>query len=156
MCRDAASTDASGAKVSMHGWMEIDHIPYVERIQWSWSSTSWGRGIKCDIKIGSEDWKPLVWMGSERQKQGWTVFSDQGYFMENVINASDVSLRWRVWDGEIQGAPVQSDVFNQYADPMAQRQAPRVHKLQIFRHPGHGGTGRLCPQQPRQRPRRTL
>lgn len=135
MCRDAASTDASGAKVSMHGWMEIDHIPYVERIQWSWSSTSWGRGIKCDIKIGSEDWKPLVWMGSERQKQGWTVFSDQGYFMENVINASDVSLRWRVWDGEIQGAPVQSDVFNQYADPMAQRQAPRVHKLQIFGTP---------------------
>ena len=90
MCRDAATTDATGAKVSMHGWMEIDHIPYVERIQWSWSSTSWGRGIKCDIKIGSGDWKPLVWMGSERQKQGWTVFSDQGYFMENVIDASDV------------------------------------------------------------------
>lgn len=130
MCRDAAKDG-----VSMHGWMEIDHIPYVDRIQWAWSSTSWGRGIKCDIKIGSEDWKPLVWMGSERQKQGWTVFSDQGYFMENEIKASDVSLRWRVWDGEILGNPVQSDAFTQGVDPMAQRQAPRVHKLQIFGSP---------------------
>ncbi len=134
MCRDAAVM-VDGQKVSRHGWVEIDHIPYVERIQWSWSSTSWGRGIKCDIKIADGEWTPLVWMGSEKQKQGWTVFSDQGYFMENVINASDVSLRWRVWDGEIQGAPVQSDVFNQYVDPMAERQAPRLHKVQIFGTP---------------------
>ena len=91
MCRDASAD----GKTSLHGWMEIDHIPYVDRVQWSWSSTSWGRGIKCDVKIGDGPWKPLVWMGSERQKQGWTVFSDQGYFMENVIDAEDVSLRWR-------------------------------------------------------------
>ena len=127
MCRNAA---VSG--VSQHGWMQIDHVPYIERIQWSWSSTSWGRGIKCDIKIGDGEWKPLVWMGSEKQKQGWTVFADQGYFMENVINASDVSLRWRVWDGEDQNNFVQNSVFNQAIDPMAQRQAPRVHKIQIF------------------------
>lgn len=127
MCRNAAENGKS-----LHGWVEIDHIPYVERVQWSWSSTSWGRGIKCDYKVGDGEWKPLVWMGSEKQKQGWTVFSDQGYFMENVIDAHDVSIRWRVWDGEIQGAPVQDAVFNQYADPNAQRQAPRVHKIQIF------------------------
>ena len=96
MCRDAGVKDAAGNKVSQHGWMEIDHIPYVERVQWSWSSTAWGRGIKCDYKIGDGEWKPLVWMGSEKHKLGYTVFSDQGYFMENVINASDVSLRWRV------------------------------------------------------------
>ncbi len=135
MCRDAA-TDG----VSNHGWMEIDHIPYVERIQWSWSSTSWGRGIKCDVKIGAGDWQPLLWMGSERQKQGWTVFSDQGYFIENVINAADVSLRWRVWDGEDLANPVQKDEagncpFTQAIDPMAQRQAPRVHKLRVFGNP---------------------
>lgn len=127
MCRNAAINGES-----MHGWMEIDHIPYVDIIQWSWSSTSWGRGIKCDYKIGDGEWKPLVWMGSERQKNGWTVFSDQGYFMENKIDAHDVSIRWRVWDGEIKDNPVQSDVFTQYADPMAERQAPRVHKIQIF------------------------
>ena len=109
MCRDAAITDAAGNKVSQHGWIEIDHIPYVDRVQWSWSSTSWGRGIKCDYKIGDGEWKPLVWMGSEKHKMGWTVFSDQGYFMENVINASDVSLRWRVWDGEDLKNPVQVD-----------------------------------------------
>ena len=132
MCRDGARNG-----VSSHGWMEIDHIPYVERVQWSWSSTSWGRGIKCDIKIGDGDWQPLVWMGSERQKQGWTVFSDQGYFMENVIDARDVSLRWRVWDGEDPANPVQTDAdgncpFTQTIDPMAERQAPRVHKVRIF------------------------
>ncbi len=137
MCRDAAATDDAGNKISLHGWMEIDHIPYVERVQWSWSSTSWGRGIKCDYKVGDGEWQPLVWMGSERQKQGWTSFSDQGYFMENVINASDVSLRWRVWDGEDFDHPVQTDAtgacpFTQSIDPFAQRQAPRVHKIRIF------------------------
>lgn len=136
MCRDAG-VDIDGVPTSLHGWMEIDHIPYVERVQWSWSSTSWGRGIKCDVKIGDGDWKPLVWMGSERHQQGWTVYSDQGYFMENVIDASDVSLRWRVWDGENMGNPVQGDgnggtVFTQAIDPMAMRQAPRVHKVRIF------------------------
>lgn len=139
MCRDAATT-VGGRQTSMHGWMEIDHVPYIERVQWSWSSTSWGRGIKCDIKIGDGDWKPLVWMGSERQKQGCTVFSDQGYFMENVIDAHDVSLRWRVWDGEDLDNPVQGDcnggtVFTQAIDPMAQRQAPRVHKVRIYGNP---------------------
>lgn len=136
MCRDAAAT-VDGKQVSMHGWMEIDHIPYVDRVQWSWSSTSWGRGIKCDVRIGNGNWQPLVWMGSERQKQGWTVFSDQGYFMENIIDAHDVSLRWRVWDGEDLDNPVQGDgnggtAFTQSIDPMAERQAPRVHKIQIF------------------------
>ncbi len=133
MCRDA-SVDG---KTSLHGWMEIDHIPYVDRVQWSWSSTSWGRGIKCDVKIGDGPWKPLVWMGSERQKQGWTVFSDQGYFMENVIDAEDVSLRWRVWDGEDLSNPVQIDEngvcpFTVALNPLGMMQAPRVHKIKIF------------------------
>jgi pectin methylesterase-like acyl-CoA thioesterase len=133
MCRNA-STDGV---TSLHGWMEIDHIPYVERIQWSWSSTSWGRGIKCDIKIGDGDWTPLVWMGSEKQKKFYTVFSDQGYFMENVIDQHDVSLRWRIWDGdasfgEDQVQVTESGVDWQAIDPLAQRQAARVHKIQIF------------------------
>lgn len=129
-CRNASEDGVT----SLHGWMEIDHIPYVERVQWSWSNTSWGRGIKCDIKIGDGDWTPLVWMGSEKQKQGWTVFSDQGYFMENVIDAHDVSLRWRIWDGDgVQGNQVQEAPFDwQSIDPLAQRQAARVHKIKIY------------------------
>lgn len=138
MCRDAfGGVFVDGKPVSRHGWMEIDHIPYVERIQWSWSSTSWGRGIKCDIKIGDGEWTPLVWMGSEQHEKGYTLFSDQGYFMENVINASDVSLRWRVWDGEILKDPVQTTpdggaVFVKGENPNIQQQAPRVHKIRIF------------------------
>lgn len=137
-CRSAAIIDkATKTKISVHGWMEIDHIPYVERIQWAWSSTSWGRGIKCDIKIGDEDWKPLVWMGSDKHKAGYTVFSDQGYWMENIIDAHDVSLRWRIWDGDNVTTLVQtkedgSTAFGIPIDPMAQKQAARVHKLQIF------------------------
>ncbi len=137
MCRDAATTDEAGNKVSMHGWVEIDHIPYVDRVQWSWSSTSWGRGIKCDYKVGDGEWKPLVWMGSEKHKIGWTAFSDQGYFMENEINASDVSLRWRVWDGEDTKNPVQVGEdgkcpFTTALNPYGQMQAPRLHKIQVF------------------------
>ena len=137
MCRDAAATDEAGNKVSRHGWVEIDHIPYVDRVQWSWSSTSWGRGIKCDYKVGDGEWQPLVWMGSEKHKNGWTVFSDQGYFMENEINASDVSIRWRVWDGEDTNNPVQVGAdgkcpFTTAINPYGQMQAPRLHKIQVF------------------------
>jgi pectin methylesterase-like acyl-CoA thioesterase len=133
MCRNASADGVT----SLHGWMEIDHLPYVERVQWSWSSTSWGRGIKCDIKVGDGDWTPLVWMGSEKQKKFYTVFSDQGYFMENVIDQHDVSLRWRIWDGDAaygagQVQETESGVDWQTIDPLAQRQATRVHKIQIF------------------------
>lgn len=132
MCRNASADGVT----SLHGWMEIDHIPYVDRVQWSWSSTSWGRGIKCDYKVGDSEWQPLVWMGSEKHKSDFTIFSDQGYFMENVIDAHDVSIRWRVWDGDGKlNSPdqVQTAPFSwQAIDPLAQRQAPRVHKIKIY------------------------
>ena len=130
MCRDASAD----GETSLHGWVEIDHVPYIDVIQWSWSSTAWGRGIKCDIKIGDNDWEPLVWMGYGKHKQGYTVFSDQGYFMENEIHASDVSLRWRVWDGDtsVQTDTLGNVVFSVAIDSLAQQQAPRLHKLQIF------------------------
>lgn len=116
--------------VSALGWVEIDHIPYVERIQWAWSNTSWGRGIKCDIKIGDGEWKPLVWMGSDQHKNGYTMFSDQGYFMENIIDAHDVSIRWRIWNGETI-PPVQQGPFAKEGS-LTWCQAARLHKIQIF------------------------
>lgn len=121
MCRNSflERDPETNAPVSAHGWMEIDHIPYVERIQWSWSSTSWGRGIMFDVKIGDGDWTSVVAMPSDLHKQGYTSFSDQGYFMENVIDAYDVSIRWRVYEGSSSAA-------------YTQQQAPRVHKVQIF------------------------
>lgn len=139
LCRDASTTNEAGEEVSMHGWIEIDHIPYIERVQWAWSSSAWGRGVKCDIKIGNEDWKPLVWMGSNKQKQGYTVYSDQGYFMENVIDASDVSLRWRIWDGDgnadnkFQTDAEGNNIFASVAtNPMGQNQPVKIHKIRIF------------------------
>ncbi len=109
----------TNAPVSAHGWVEIDHLPYVDRVQWSWSSTSWGRGIIAEYKVGDGPWQELVTMPSDQHKQGRTAFSDQGYFMENVINANDVSLRWRVYDGI---SP----------SPYTQCQTTRLHKIQIF------------------------
>lgn len=136
MCRNAAIINP-GQYISQHGWVEIDHIPYVERVQWSWSSTSWGRGIKCDYKVGDGDWQPLVWMGSNKHKAGYTSFSDQGYFMENIIDAKDVSIRWRIWDGDNAATKVQVDangasVFGTAVNPNIEQQATRLHKVQIF------------------------
>lgn len=108
----------TSAPLSAHGWVEIDHIPYVDRIQWSWSSTSWGRGIVAEIKIGDGQWQQLVSMPSDRHKEGYTSFSDQGYFMENIIDASDVSIRWKVYEGA--------------GGPYTQCQTTRLHKVQIF------------------------
>ena len=67
MCRtknEAGNTTAK--KKEWFGWVEIDHIPYVDRIQWSWSNTSAGRGIKCDYKIGDGAWQPVAWVASEQ------------------------------------------------------------------------------------------
>ena len=138
LCRDAATTDADGNQVSMHGWLEIDHVPYVDRLQWAWSSSSWGRGVKCDIKVGDGDWEPLVWMGSDRQKNGYTVFSDQGYFMDNEIQKSDVSIRWRIWDGDGDSTHVfqTENGFNKFYDkplnPYGQWQPVKIHKIRIY------------------------
>lgn len=139
LCRDKAA-GSSAVKVKENlGWMEIDHIPHVDRIQWSWSSTSAGRGIKCDYKVGDGKWEPLCWMGSEGIDGKYTAFSDQGYFIENEINADDVSFRWYVWDGErwiTDGDRVQDPdrkVFNATTrNIMDWYQAPRVHKIKIY------------------------
>ena len=136
MCRNQGYVE-DGVRTSLHGWVEIDHIPYVSVLQWSWSSTAWCRGIKCDIKIGDGDWQPLVWMGSDHKDKEYTVFSDQGYFMENEINASDVSLRWRIWDGEDRRNPVQTtpeggSAFDEAVNPLLQKQPARVHKIRIY------------------------
>lgn len=139
LCRDAARANDAGNMVSSHGWIEIDHIPYVDRLQWAWSSSAWGRGVKCDIKIGDQEWKPLVWMGSNRQKNGYTVYSDQGYFIDNTIEAADVSLRWRIWDGDGDASHTfQTDAEgnNLFAgvktDTAAQWQPVKIHKIRIF------------------------
>lgn len=139
LCRDAAQTDADGNKVSMHGWVEIDHVPYIDRLQWAWSSSAWGRGVKCDIKVGDGEWEPLVWMGSNKQKQGYTVFSDQGYFMDNEIKKSDVSIRWRIWDGDgsddntFQTDDSGNNIFASVAEsPYTQQQPVKIHKIRIY------------------------
>lgn len=117
------------------GWVEIDHIPYVERVQWAWSNTSMGRGIKMEYKTGTGRWRPVVFMGSDKDKQGFTPYSDQGYYMENIIDKEDVSLRWRIWDGE-NSNPQQTyngdAIFNISDQEFTWYQAARLHKIQIF------------------------
>lgn len=131
MCRDKATGDDVLADL---GWVQVDHLPHVGLLQWSWSSTSAGRGIKVDVKKGSGAWEPLVWMGSDKQGKncdGYTVYSDQGYFMEVRLDADDVSLRWRPWECDDAAHPMQPDA----AFPTTVGswiQAPRLHKVKIY------------------------
>ncbi|MEG1587310.1 MAG: T9SS C-terminal target domain-containing protein, partial [Bacteroidales bacterium] len=51
------------AQISKHGYLQIDNLYQVDRIQWSFSSTSWGRGVKMEIKWpGEEEWTEQRWV----------------------------------------------------------------------------------------------
>lgn len=64
LSRLPASTDAP--TVSRHGIIQIDSIPQCERIQWSYSSTSFKRGVKMDINYNDGNgWIPQRWVASD-------------------------------------------------------------------------------------------
>lgn len=131
LCRGKDATHTSNAE--LFGWVEIDHIPHVGLLQWSWSSTSTGRGIKSFYRIGNGKWQPLVWMGNDMKSKGYTMFSDQGYFMEHRLDADDVSLRWQVWDCDETNPQQQPGAgFRSTRTDEQWVQAPRLHKIKVF------------------------
>ena len=65
LSRQAAS--AGEPANSKCGYIQLDNLYGVERIQWSYSSTSWKRGVICEIRLGGEgaEWLPQRIIPSE-------------------------------------------------------------------------------------------
>ena len=129
---------------SRHGYIEIDNLPQVERIQWSYSSTSWKRGVKADINYNDGNgWIPLRWLASDYSV--WeATFSEQGYQFEEMINKQDdpdskVSVRFRIWDGDsihykvnANDLSLQENTYTATMKPLAQYQTVRIHQIKVF------------------------
>lgn len=135
MAEDA--TNAPG--ISQHGYIQLNDLPQVERVQWSFSSTAWKRGVKLDIKYDNGEWQPLQWEASDISTSICS-FSERGYNFENIIGkqeevGSKISLRWRIWDGDtINQNPTQAEgvIYAIPIVPTAQKQVARIHQIKIF------------------------
>lgn len=129
---------------SRHGYIQIDNLPQVERIQWSYSSTSWKRGVKADINYNDGNgWMPLRWLASDYSF--WeATFSEQGYQFEEMINKQDdpdskISVRFRIWDGDsihykvnANDLSLQTTTYTATMRPLAQYQTVRIHQIKVF------------------------
>jgi len=132
-----------GTAYSNHGYIEIDSLPSVERIQWSYSGTSWKRGVKADINYNDgTGWQPLRWEASDISNSIAT-FAERGYQYEEKLNlqsdpSSLISFRIYIWDGDsIHANPLKDQTnglvpFNPHQYPLAQYQTVRVHQIKIF------------------------
>jgi len=124
---------------SRHGFIELRGLPQVERVQWSFSSTAWRRGVKLDIRHGDGAWEPLRWIPSD-QANSLGSFTEQGYAFEEIIGkqedpSSKISLRWRIWDGDSIHDNVTRTDGSKYTltmTPFASRQVVRIHQIKIF------------------------
>lgn len=129
---------------SRHGYIQLDSLPQVERIQWSYSSTSWKRGVKADINYNDGlGWQPLRWVASDYSS--WeATFSEQGYQFEEVIGKHEdpnsfISLRFRIWDGDsihykvnANDLSLQESTYSATMTPYDQRQTVRIHQIKVF------------------------
>lgn len=137
----ATTTDPT---ISRHGYIQINDLPQVERIQWSYSSTSWKRGVKCDIDLhDGNGWIPRRWLASDFS--AWEAsFSEQGYQFEEMINQQDnpnakVSIRFRIWDGDSIHFKVNANDLTEQTvpytakmTPLAQWQTVRIHQIKVY------------------------
>ena len=143
LSRQAAS--AGEPANSKCGYIQLDNLYGVERIQWSYSSTSWKRGVICEIRLGGEgaEWLPQRIIPSETN--AYATFSEQGYEFEELINAVDgedaetpVSVRFRVfdcdtltWASEYNLDPKDRSPEYYYARPGV-LQPVRIHQIKVY------------------------
>ena len=133
------ASEVANTPPSRHGYIELTDLPQVERIQWSFSSTGWKRGVKLSIKHGNGAWEPLRWVASD-VASSIASFSEQGYAFEEIIGkqedaTSKISLRWTIWDGDTIGLnPTKTDgsKYTTTLTPYAQKQVVRIHQIKVF------------------------
>lgn len=127
------------------GYIQLDNLYGVERVQWSYSSTAWKRGVICEIRIGGEDmeWTPQRIIPSATEN--YATFSEQGYEFDEVINATKdgdentpISIRFRpfdcdtlTWAHEYELDPKNRSAEYYYARPSA-LQPVRIHQIKVF------------------------
>lgn len=129
---------------SLHGYIQIDSLPQVERIKWSYSSTSYKRGVKMDVNYNDGNgWIPQRWVASDYSDYEGS-FSEQGYQFEEMINKQEdpnsfISIRFRIWDGDSIHMKVnandlteQAVTYTSNSQAYDQKQTVRIHQIQIF------------------------
>ena len=129
---------------SRHGYIQIDNLPQVERIQWSYSSTSYKRGVKFDINYNDGlGWIPQRWVASDYSDYEGS-FSEQGYQFEEMIGKqedvnSKISIRFRIWDGDSIHMKINANDLTEQAVPYSatmtpydQRQTVRIHQIKVY------------------------
>lgn len=139
-----ASTEAEGSK---HGSIQLDGLRGIERIQWSFSSTAWKRGVICEARYGDDpEWYPLRTLPSA--VKSYCTFGDQGYEYEESLNLigegdrdMDISVRFRIWDGDDitwedeldypanQRSP---EFYYTAVDPYSIQQVVRIHQIRVY------------------------
>ena len=127
------------------GYIQLDNLHGVEKIQWSYSSTSWKRGVICEVRYGGEgeEWLPSRIMPSD--VNNYSIFSEQGYEFEELIGADDpevyevpVSVRFRIFDCDTltfaheyeMDASERSPEY--YYKQTSSLQVARIHQIKVF------------------------
>lgn len=127
------------------GYIQLDNLHGVEKIQWSYSSTSWKRGVICEVRYGGEgeEWLPNRIIPSD--VNAYATFSEQGYEFEELINADDpdvydvpVSVRFRIFDCDTITFAHEKDLDPSerspayYYKPTSSLQSVRIHQIKVF------------------------
>lgn len=143
------STEEEGSK---HGYIQMDGLRAIDKIQWSYSSTSWKRGVMVEVKWGpDEEWEILRSLPSDVGSaqatggSGYAMFAEQGYeFEESFDMPEDVeneySIRWRIWDGDEttwkeeyeMGETSTPGYFYKTVNPYGTWQVVRIHQIRVF------------------------
>lgn len=134
------STEAEGSK---HGYIQLDGLRAIDKIQWSYSSTAWKRGVICEKRMaGSTEWTALRSLPSERKY--YVTFAEQGYEFEELFDPNsdeEFSVRFRIWDGddttwedELDLDPSERSPAYFYipVNPYARWQTARIHQIKVY------------------------
>lgn len=130
------------------GYIQIDSLPAVDRIQWSYSSTSFKRGVKMDLNFhDGNGWIPKRWVASDYSNYEGS-FAEQGYQFDEIIGQGDnngevnpityVSMRIRIWDGDSIHNKVNANDLSEQANLYTATMKPtayqtvRVHQIKVY------------------------